>query len=94
MFLGGSRAEKPDAYRLASPTTFVTRDDPPVFFFHGSNDLLVPISSPQVMKKRLEEVKVQTSMHTSDGKGHIAAFFDSTSIKKAIGFLDSVLKKG
>ncbi len=94
MFLGGSRAEKPDAYRLASPTNFVTRDDPPVFFFHGSNDLLVPISSPQMMKKRLEEVKVQTSMHTSDGKGHIAAFFDSTSIEKAIGFLDNVLKKG
>ena len=35
-WLGGTPAEKPDAYREASPTNYVTADDPPMFFFHGA----------------------------------------------------------
>ena len=34
-WLGGTPAEKPDAYRDASPANYVTADDPPMFFFHG-----------------------------------------------------------
>ncbi|MCA9269038.1 MAG: alpha/beta hydrolase, partial [Planctomycetales bacterium] len=44
-FLGGTPSEKPDAYRDASPTAFASADDPPVFFFHGGEDRVVPQSS-------------------------------------------------
>jgi len=35
-WLGGSPKQKPKTYRAASPTTFVTADDPAFFFFHQS----------------------------------------------------------
>ena len=46
-WLGGTPADKPDDYRDASPINFVTADDPPMYFFHGDSDELVPIRSPR-----------------------------------------------
>lgn len=41
-FLGGTIAEKPDAYRLASPVTYVSKGDAPLLLFQGTRDPLVP----------------------------------------------------
>ena len=49
-WLSGSaarRREVPEQYRLASPAAFVSADDPPMFFFHGERDELVPLVSPK-----------------------------------------------
>ncbi len=93
-FLGGSRREKPEAYRLASPTSFVSKDDPPVFFFHGEDDQLVPRISPEALIKQLHGVGVRTEMYVVPGKGHITAFLDEQARLKALKFLDDVLKHG
>ena len=47
-------ATKPDEYRDASPASFITADDPPMFFFHGQQDMLVPVESPHRMVKLLK----------------------------------------
>jgi triacylglycerol lipase len=91
-WLGGSRAAKPEAYRLASPAAFVTSDDPPMFFFHGAGDLLVPIRSPQRMVELLASRGVTAEMYIVDGRGHIATVFDSGALERAAVFLDSHLK--
>lgn len=93
-FLGGSRREKPEAYRLASPTSFASKDDPPVFFFHGADDQLVPRISPEALKKQLHDVGVRTEMYIVPDKGHIAAFLDNQTALEALKFLDDVLKNG
>ncbi|MFT5522075.1 MAG: acetyl esterase/lipase [Pirellulaceae bacterium] len=91
-FFAGTRKQKPQQYELASPNAFVTKDDPPFFFFHGTKDKLVPIVGAQEMKENLEKTGVRAEMFELDGKGHIAAVFDKDAISKSLDFLDSVLK--
>jgi acetyl esterase/lipase len=41
LYLGGAPAEKPDAYRLATPMSWVDRRLPPTLLIHGTGDQLV-----------------------------------------------------
>ncbi len=93
-WLGGTRREYPRRYETASPITFVTPDDAPVFLFHGSSDSLVPLASPLAMKKRLDEVGVRSEIFVCKGKGHVVTFMDKDATSAAIDFLDSVLQPG
>jgi triacylglycerol lipase len=91
-WLGGSRADKPEAYELASPSRYVTKDDPPIFFFHGEADTLVPLASPKAMHAQLTGAGVSATLFTVPKAGHIAAFRDTTATAAAIEFLDKHLK--
>jgi acetyl esterase/lipase len=92
-WLGGTPAEKPDAYRTASPAAFITPDDPPMFFFHGARDLLVPAHSPQRMVALLTAAGVGAEMHLIKDAGHIEALFDRTTLDLALAFADQHLKQ-
>jgi acetyl esterase/lipase len=91
-WLGGTPAEKPDAYRDASPANYVTASASPMFFFHGESDELVQIRSPQKMVERLRELGVPAEFYTVKGAGHIPAALDQTAREKALAFADHVLK--
>lgn len=91
-FLGGTRHERPEVYRQASPASHVTKDDPPIFFFHGENDRLVPRASPERMMQLLRDAGVRAELYTIPGEGHIQAFLDRTAPEKAVEFLDEILK--
>jgi triacylglycerol lipase len=91
-WLGGTRGEKPEAYKLASPTSFVSKDDPPVFFFHGEDDTLVRRNSPEALRKLLTEQGIKTEFYVVSGKGHIGAFIDREPARQAVKFLDVVLR--
>jgi triacylglycerol lipase len=92
-WLGGTRAAKPDAYRLASPAAFISADDPPMFFFHGARDLLVPARSPQRMVSLLAEAGVTAEMHLIQDAGHMQAMFDRETLRLALEFADKHLKE-
>src|SRR5262245_44041194 len=53
-FLGGTIDDKPDLYKKASPITYVTKDDPPMLFFHGTKDPLVRIEQSKLLVERLQ----------------------------------------
>jgi len=91
-WLGGTRAEKPDAYEMASPLRFVSADDPPMFFFHGDADGLVPLGSAKAMVAKLQTVGVPAHLHTVSHQGHVAAYFDRDALRASIDFLDRHLK--
>lgn len=91
-WLGGTPAQKPDIYRDASPANYVTADDPPMFFFHGDSDQLVPIQSPRKMVERLRDAGVTADFYTVKGAGHMPAALDQTAREKALAFADHVLK--
>ena len=90
-WLGGSREELPEVYRQASPTVHVDPQDPPVFFFHGERDQVVPLSSPLRLKKLLEDAGITTAIHVVPGALHYRAFIAEESRREAIDFLDHVL---
>jgi acetyl esterase/lipase len=91
-WLDGTRAEKPDNYRDASPAAFITPDDPPMYFFSGVDDALVPIASPQKMVESLRKAGVTAEMHPVKNAGHLQALFDQGAIHDAFAFADRFLK--
>jgi acetyl esterase/lipase len=86
-FLGGSPAQCPEQYRLASPAAFVTPDDPPMFFFHAEDDQLVPLASPENMRTALTAAGIVSDLYIVPHLGHTAAAMDRDAIDRSIAFL-------
>ena len=53
------RTEIKDAFRAASPVTYVSPDAPPFFVLHGRNDSLIPVEQARAFSKQLREVSRQ-----------------------------------
>ena len=92
VFLGGTRSEVPERYRDASPISFISKDDPPAYFFHGEEDFLVPLSNSLEMRDSLVAAGIQAIHRTVLGKGHLIAFLDPQARLEAIQFLQTHLK--
>ena len=93
-WLGGTRAAKPDNYHNASPAAFITADDPPMFFFSGEQDVLVPIIGPKRMVRELKKAGVTAEMYSMKDAGHLQALFDPGAMEHALAFADRYLKTG
>jgi acetyl esterase/lipase len=50
------RAELREAFRAASPITYVSAEAPPFFVLHGRNDSLIPVEQGRAFSARLREV--------------------------------------
>jgi acetyl esterase/lipase len=91
-FLGGTRAEEPERYRLASPLHRVTRESPPVFLYHGTADEIVPPIHSWIMKCELDAAGVPNELFWLEGKGHVRGFlFGGEAEREALRFLDEKL---
>jgi acetyl esterase/lipase len=91
-WLGGTRREVPEQYRLASPAAFISADDPPMFFFHGENDELVPLALARGMCEQLKLCGCSSELYVVPMIGHTAAAMDRTAVEKGIAFLAQHLK--
>ena len=91
-WLGGTRREVGERYRQASPRAFATEDDPPMFFFHGEKDDLVPMLSPWAMCESLQEVGVEAELYVVPKIGHNFAVRDRTALEKSRVFLAKTLE--
>ena len=91
-WLGGTRLDKPQLYEQASPVSFISKDDPPMFFFHGAVDNIVPLASPRQMSEQLTAAGCDAQMYVVPNAGHGAAFVDPQAGAQAIKFLDAHLK--
>ncbi len=69
-FIGGSYDENPELYKLASPKTFITPDDPPTLTFHGTIDSLVPVSQSDSLDSWLSKAGVAHDYHRLKGWPH------------------------
>ncbi|MFT4046739.1 MAG: prolyl oligopeptidase family serine peptidase [Solimonas sp.] len=94
-FIGGTRDEKPEQFRAASPATYVSADDPPVFLYHGGADRLVPLAQATGYRARLDAAHVPNELLILRGRGHITAFLtDGSAVDAALDFLDRHLRDG
>lgn len=91
-WLGGTLRQCPDKYLAASPLAFVSADDPPMFLYHGQNDWLVPMLSPESMVKSLHDSQVPAELFVVPGASHMQAQFDQKAMAAAVGFLQKTLK--
>jgi triacylglycerol lipase len=86
-WLGATRADRPAIYREASPTAFVTEQSPPVFFYHGEHDRVVPVELPRRLRTLLTERGVRSELHVVEGAGHLAAYLDASAFQQSVQFL-------
>lgn len=92
-WLGGTREELPDVYRLASPAAFVGAKCPPFFFFHGENDRLVPRNVVTQMHEALAQAGVASELFVVPETGHTGSLFHKETYTRTAEFLDKVLKR-
>lgn len=93
-FIGGGLPGKLAEYRVASPVTYVTAGDPPVFLYHGGWDKLVPVDHAEDYQKLLQKNGVPNELFILRGRGHIAAFLtDGPAVDAALDFLDRWLRR-
>ena len=85
--IGGPLQEKQDLARQASPTTYVTGDDPPFLTIHGTKDPNVPFAQSEMLALALENagatailVPVEGGLHGNFRNAEVQrryhAFFD------------------
>lgn len=92
-WLGGSRASKPETYRQASPITYITNDDPPFYFFHGTDDWVVPKSSSRAMHEMLTEQSIPSQYQPYENYGHFALFSHIDALDPVIEFFNETLER-
>jgi acetyl esterase/lipase len=94
-FLGGKTYdEAPDVYRLASPLTHVTSDDPPTLILHGSIDSTVPIDQAELLVDKLKETGLEYDYDRLEGWPHamdIEAGVNRHCLAKMFEFFDKHL---
>jgi len=67
--LGGEPEERPDQYRLASPISHVSEDDPPVLTLVGELDSVMP-EVGELFDIRMREVGASHTLIIIEGEGH------------------------
>ncbi len=92
-FLGGSQAEQPETYRLASPLSHLDKDDPPCWFITGEHD--DPSTHADKIRQQMEELGIQSELTVIKDAPHPIlgkqVWFDEM-IEKADAFFGKKLK--
>jgi acetyl esterase/lipase len=69
-FLNTTFDKDPDVYKMASPKTFITPDDPPTLIFQGTIDSLVPVSQSDSLDSWLDKAGIPHEYHRLKGWPH------------------------
>jgi acetyl esterase/lipase len=92
LVMGGTRRQKAEVYHDVAPLHFASPKCPPTFFFHGTQDFIVPISTSRKMESKLRECGVETEYCELEGQGHFSAFVSATARRRAISFMNKHLQ--
>jgi acetyl esterase/lipase len=94
-FLGAPYGEKPDLWKSASPSYYVSAKSAPMLFLHGDSDSTVPYRQSVEMMEKLKANGVRAELFTAPGANH--GFFNSPpwfepTLRRMEEFFTSVLK--
>lgn len=93
-FIGGTPAEKAEAYRRASPVTYARKGAPPLLMFQGTKDPLVPHTQAYRMIDALSAAGAPGRVEILIGAGHGWAGSDLfRTVEETFAFFDEHLKR-
>ncbi|HET6544303.1 MAG TPA: alpha/beta hydrolase [Chryseolinea sp.] len=93
--VGKQITSAPELVKRASPATYISKNDPPFFIQHGTEDPLVPVEQSKNFYSELIKVldKDKVSMILLEGAGHGGPQFGAAeNLDKVFAFLDRYLK--
>jgi acetyl esterase/lipase len=92
--LGKTRTEAPELYRVASPTTYADKGDPPILILHGTADKTVDLKQSEAFAAALEKVGVEHELVIVEGAPHTFHLQPKQRDLRplVLGFLDKHLK--
>ncbi len=89
---GVSYQENPELWREASPLALVSRDDPPMFLYHGTFDITVGDNNAHAMYKALNANGIAAELYLMRGLEHLSTFIADRPVDNGIDFLDLHLR--
>ena len=90
-FLDGTVESKPDAFRLASPITYVNAGDAPLLMYQGTKDILVPHDQAFQMIEALTAAGVPGRVEFLLGQGH--GWRDPEAARTFAGAIDFIVEQ-
>jgi acetyl esterase/lipase len=94
LFLGGTPDEVPEPYKIASPVTYVSKDDPPVLTLHGDKDPLVPIEQAKMLDAKMKAAGASHTLVVYPGQGHgFSGEYGKKAAEATWEFFDRHLKR-
>ncbi|MBT3274081.1 MAG: alpha/beta hydrolase [Spirochaetales bacterium] len=96
LMLGGTRAEKPDAYRAASPLEYASSASPPLLLMHGAEDSIISCKESEFFAKGLADIGAPHELIIVEGAGHsfYKELFETPLHERLSGFLARNLESG
>ncbi len=89
--LGGTVQENLEKAEAASPTTYVTKNDPPFLIVHGDSDPVVSVTQSKVFQEKLTSTGVESELIIIEGGKH-GPFKSPEMLEKVKHFFDKHLK--
>ncbi len=94
-WLGRTRAEAPELYRAASPTTYVDASDPPILILHGTADKTVALGQSELFAAALKQAGAPHELVVIEGAPHTFHLQPKQRDLRSLvlGFFDTHLKR-
>jgi acetyl esterase/lipase len=85
--------QNPELWREASPLALVTKDDPPMFLYHGTFDFTVGENNAHAMYEALNTNNIPAELYLMRGLEHLSTFVVDRPVENGIDFLDLYLRQ-
>ncbi|MDQ6904111.1 MAG: alpha/beta hydrolase [Bacteroidota bacterium] len=84
ILLGAMPVNRPDLAKIASPVTYVDKNDPPFLIVQGEKDESVPNTESKILSSWLTLAGVKNKLIIVPGAPHYGSMFDADYIRKDI----------
>lgn len=93
LYIGGPIQEYKEKCLLASPITYVDKNDPPFLIFHGDKDNVVPHCQSELLYDALQKAKVPSQFYLVPDGNHGPGVHVDKNIKLMVDFFTSCVTK-
>ena len=92
-FLGGTRRDRPETYKAASPAAYVSGNDPVTQLIHGEGDALVPLAGTRQFHQSQVDAGIDSRLEVIPKQGHMLTFISPKTYQTVVEFFRELFFK-